>query len=202
MSKADSFKKLTRHSFRDFHRDGVLDILVGISLLGFALWLELDIALFAFACWLSVSFYKPIKRTLTIPRTGYVSFEEDQKQFWLGMGTAIIVTILLITARFLVIQRADSIPALGAFLMKFHPYIMSSLGAFLLIGFGIWRGLNRFLIYGIVFLCLLLAFYLLEFQGQLVLFIASASMIGIGMVMLTLFIRKYPVLANEGGKGE
>jgi hypothetical protein len=195
MSNPESLKKLTRHSFRDFHKDGILDLLVGVSLLGFALWLELNIALFAYVCWLSVSFYRPLKRSLTIPRFGFVSFEEDKKQFFLGIAAAVIVTLLLLAARFLVLGQATP---LSAFLRKNHPYLMSSIGAILLIGFGIWRGLSRFLAYGLVFLIIIWLCFLLEIPGQMALFGLGGGMLMIGIVLLITFLLRHPVVMEKG----
>ena len=202
MSAAEPLKRLGKQSFREYHQDGILDILVGFSMLGFALWLELDIALFAFACWLSVGLYKTLKKALTIPRFGFVRFEEDQKQFLIGISAAVIVTLLLLAARFLILERTDNHLALAAFLRKNHPYIMSSIGALLLIGFGVWRGLTRFAVYGLAFLALIWAFFLAEIPGQMALFGAGSVLLLVGLIMLVTFLQTHPILSLKGEQGE
>lgn len=198
MSASRPFQELSRQSYREFHQDGILDILVGISLVGFGLWLELDIVLFAFTCWLSVGFYKEWKNRLTIPRFGFVRFEKDRVQIILGILAAFVITLLLLGARFLILERSDPNQALAAFLRKNHPYIMSSIGAILMIAFGIWRGLNRFLAYGLIFLCILGTFFLAEFPGQLALLVMGGSMLVVGLFLMARFIRNQPLLDLEG----
>ena len=117
MTTLKPIKQLSRQSYQEFHQDGIIDILVGASLLGFALWLQLDVPLFAFICWLSVSFYKSLKNKLTVPRFGFVRFEEDRKQFILSIIAAGIMLILLLAARFLIIEGRYPQSNLAIFLM-------------------------------------------------------------------------------------
>ncbi len=198
MSTSQHFQELSRQSYREFHQDGIIDILVGASLVGFGLWLELDIALFAFTCWLSVGFYKELKKRVTIPRFGFVRFEKDRAQFILGLLVAFLITLLLLGARFLILERSNPNQVLAAFLRKNHPYIMSSIGAILMIAFGVWRGLNRFLAYGLIFLCILGAFFLAEFPGQFALLVGGGSMLVAGLFLIARFIRNQPLLDMEG----
>jgi hypothetical protein len=197
MTTLDPINKLNQQSYREFQQDGIIDILVGASLLGFALWLQLDIPIFAFVCWLSVSIYKNLKNKLTIPRFGFVRFEEDRKQFILGI-TAGIVLVLLLTARFLVFEGRYPQSNLAVFLRKNHPYIMSSIGALLMIAFGSWRGLSRFSIYGLLFLALLVGFFLADIPGQIALFSAGSAILVIGCYLLITFLRKHPVEEEIG----
>ncbi len=193
MTTLKSIKQLNRQSYQEFQQDGILDILVGASLLGFALWLQLDIPLFAFICWLSISFYKSLKNKLTIPRFGFVRFEEDRKQSFLGIIAAGIVLMLLLAARFLIIEGRDPQSNLAVFLRKNHPYLMSSIGAVLLTAFGLWRGLSRFTIYGLLFLGLLVGFFLVDIPGQIALFSAGGAIFVIGCYLLITFLRKHPL---------
>jgi len=201
MAILKSIDQLNRQSYRAFQQDGILDILVGASLLGFALWLQLNIPLFAFVCWLSVSFYKSLKNTLTIPRLGFVRFEEDHKQFILGILAAGIVVVLLLAARFLVLEGSDPHSSLAVFLRVNHSYLMSVIGAGLLIAFGAWRGLSRFLFYGLLFLGLLVGFFLAGLPGIRDRFSEGGLILGVGCYLLITFLRKYSRAGESGANG-
>jgi hypothetical protein len=198
MATLKPISQLSRRSYQEFQQDGIIDILVGASLLGFALWLQLDIPLFAFICWLSVSFYKFLKNKLTIPRFGFVRFEEDHKQLILSTIAASILLVLLLAARFLIIEGRYPQSNLAVFLRKNHPYLMSSIGAVLLIAFGLWRGLSRFKIYGLLFLGLLLGFFLVDIPGQIALFSAGTGIFVIGCYLLITFLHKHPLEEESG----
>ena len=193
MATNNPINQINRQSYKEFQQDGIIDILVGASLLGFALWLQLDIPLFAFICWLSVSFYKFLKNKLTIPRFGYVRFEEDRKQFIYSMIVASIVVVLLLSARFLIIEGSYAKSNLAAFLRKNHPYVMGSIGAVLLGAFGLWRGLSRFKIYGLLFLGLLAGLFLVDIPGQIALFYAGGAIFLVGCYLLIVFLNKHPM---------
>jgi hypothetical protein len=198
MTDKNPIFQLNRQSYQEFQQDGIIDILVGASLLGFALWLQLNIPLFAFICWLSVSFYKLLKNKLTIPRIGFVRFEEDRKQFILSVIAASIVLVLLLVARFLILEGRSPQSYLAVLLRKNHPYIMSSIGAVLMIAFGLWRGLNRFKLYGLLFLGLLVVFFLGNIPGQMALFSAGGGIFVIGCYLLITFLRKHPLIGESG----
>ena len=198
MTTLNPINQLNRQSYQEFHQDGIIDILVGASLLGFALWLQLDFPLFAFICWLSVSFYKFLKNKLTIPRFGFVRFEEDHKQLILSTIAAGIVLALLLAARFLIVEGRYPHSNLAVFLRKNHPYLMSGIGAVLLIAFGLWRGLSRFMIYGLFFLGLLVGFFLVDIPGQVALFSAGGAIFVIGCYLLITFLLKHPLEEESG----
>lgn len=198
MDTNNQINQINRQSYQEFHQDGIIDIMVGASLLGFALWLQLDFPLFAFICWLSVGFYKFLKNKLTIPRFGYVRFEEDRKQFIYGMIAASIVVVLLLSARFLIIEGSYAKSNLAGFLRKNHPYVMGSIGAVLLGAFGLWRGLSRFKIYGLLFLGLLVGLFLVNIPGQIALFCAGGAIFLTGCYLLITFLYKHPI---EGMRG-
>ena len=198
MTSRQPINQLNRQAYQEYHQDGIIDILVGASLFGFALWLQLDIPLFAFVCWLSVSSYKSLKNKLTIPRYGFVRFEEDYKQLILGTIAAGIVLALLLVARFLIVEGSYPQSNLAVFLRKNHPYLMSSIGAVLLLAFGLWRGLSRFKIYGLLFLGLLVGFFLVDIPGQIALFSAGGAIFVIGCYLLITFLRKHPLEEESG----
>lgn len=197
MSSYASIKQLNRKTYLAFHKDGIVDILIGLTLLGFGLWLLLDNVLFTYISWLSFGFYRYLKKTITIPRFGYVRFEEDKKQGILLIGFGIILLVLLLVARFYLLETDLSDLFLSSFLRKNHVYIMSSIGAVLLIIFGLGRGIYRFGGYGSLLFGAIVIFYLEGIPGRNALFIMGGLVLVIGLILLATFIHKNPINPNE-----
>jgi hypothetical protein len=197
MSSNSPIKQLNRKTYLAFHRDGTIDILVGLTLLGFGLWLLLDNVLFTYIGWLSFGFFRYLKKTITIPRFGYVRFEEDKKQQYLLIGFGIILLALLLFARFYLMETHRSDLFVSTFLRKNHVYVMGSIGAVLLIIFGLARGINRFAGYGILLFGTLVIFFISEIPGRNAFFIIGGLTLAIGLILLVTFIQKNPILPNE-----
>ena len=197
MSLNSPIERLNRKTFLAYHRDGIIDILVGVTLVGFGLWLLFDNVLFTYFSWLSFGFYSYLKKMITIPRFGYVRFEEDKKQRLLFFGFAVILLVLLLVARFYLLETERSNLLISSFLRKNHVYVMSSIGAILLIAFGSWRGVYRFAGYGLLLLMMLIIFFLKGIPGRTALFIMGGLISGIGSILLLTLIQKNPKHPDE-----
>lgn len=197
MSSNSPINQLNRKTYLAFHRDGIIDILVGLTLLGFGLWLLFDNVLFTYISWLSFGFYRHLKKTITIPRFGYVRFEEDRKQRLLFFGFGIILLALLLVARFYLLETDRSELFLSAFLRKNHVYIMSSIGAITMLVFGLARGIYRFSGYGISLFGALFFFYSIGIPGKNALFIMGGVVLVIGLFLLVTFVQKNPIPPDE-----
>lgn len=195
-------KQLNRQTYKAFHRDGIIDILLGIVFWGFGLWLLLNNVLFTFVSWLSFSFYAYLKRTITIPRFGYVRFEEDRRQRAISLGIALVIIALLLLAQYFLMDPDRSKFRLLAFFQKNHVYVMSSIWAVLLIIYGFLRGLYRFAGYGFLLLTMLISFYFGEIPGRNALFIMGGLTSIIGVILLGSFIRENPIIQNEVERAE
>lgn len=197
MSSDSSIKKLNRKTFLAFHRDGIIDILVGLTFFGFGLWLLLDNVLFTYISFLSFGFYSYLKKTITIPRFGYVRFEEDKKQRILFFSFVIVLLTLLLVVRFYLLETNRSELSLATFLRKNHVYIMSGIGAVLLVIFGLFRKLYRFALYGFLLFGTIAVFFFTGVPGRNALFIMGGLLLTIGLILLGTFILKNPILPNE-----
>jgi hypothetical protein len=192
-----SFKQLNRKTFLGYHRDGIVDILIGLTFLGFGFWLLFDNVLFTYIAWLSFGFYRYLKKKITIPRYGYVSFKEDRKQIYILIGFSVALLVLLLTARFYLMGTDLSDLFISTFLRKNHVYVMSSIGAVLLLVVGLWRGIFRLAGYGIFSIGMITAFYLMEIPGRNALFIIGGLILTIGLALLVTFIQDHPILPDE-----
>jgi hypothetical protein len=197
MFTCSSTKQLNRKTYNAYHRDGIIDLLVGLTLLGFGLWLLYDNVLFTYISWLSFGFYGFLKKTITIPRFGYVRFKEDKKQRYLLFGFGIILILLLLVARFTLLDRESADLFASAFLRKNHVYIMSSIGSGILLIYGLDRGIYRFAVYGLSLFTTLLIFFFQGIPGRIALFLLGGIVVIVGVILLITFIQSHPSPPQE-----
>jgi hypothetical protein len=74
---------------------------------------------------------------------------------------------------------------------------MSSIGAGLLMIFGLWRGIYRFGGYGLLLFGTLVIFYLEGIPGRNALFIMGGLVLVIGLILLGTFIHQNPIHSIE-----
>jgi len=72
MSQEKQFKDLGRKAYLSYHQDGLIDILIGLGILGFGLMMLTDSVVFNMLAWMPIIFYVPLKNRITVPRFGYV----------------------------------------------------------------------------------------------------------------------------------
>ena len=198
MNTKSSINQLKRKAYLDFHQDGIIDILLGATILGFAFMIMLDNIIFSSLSWLSFTLYTSFKNAITIPRFGYVQFREENKKTGLALGLGIGLLILVLVLGILFILGPDRLPlAPLTFLRKFHVYLMSGIGAILMVIFGLGTGIKRLLAYGLGFLTAIAVSFLLEIRGELTLMAAGGVILLIGLVLMFRFIRRYPAQPVE-----
>ena len=78
MSQSDELKKLSRKAYLSYHQDGLIDILIGLGVLGFGLMMLTDSVVFNMMAWMPIIFYVPLKNRITVPRFGYVQFTSER----------------------------------------------------------------------------------------------------------------------------
>jgi hypothetical protein len=193
MHDGSSLKELKRRAYLAYHQDGILDFIIGVSILGFGLWIYLDQPIFAFFCIFSFSSYIQLKNIITVPRFGYVRFQEGKRETGLLIGIGIGLLLLLLVVGILYMlgpERVGYAPI--NFLRKFHVYVMSSIGAAVMAIFGLWSGIRRLIAYTLFLLAALVITYFQELHHSLPLLLMGSSLMLIGILLVVRFIRRNP----------
>jgi hypothetical protein len=198
MNSKSGLKELRRKAYLGFHKDGILDIFLGASILGLGIMVALDNVVFGFVPMLSFSLYPNLKNAVTIPRYGYVSFQESKRQTGLAIGLGIFLLILMLFIGIIFALGPDQLqmPSI-TFLRKYHVQVMSTIGAVLILIFGFASGINRFKIYGLVFLSAVLISYFLNFRGDLTMLVMGGLILIFGLFMMLNFIQQNPIQEGE-----
>lgn len=198
MDKESAIRQLKRKAYLAYHQDGIVDGMVGLAILGFGLWICLDQPIFAFLYFLSLGLYVPLKNAITVPRFGYVRFQEGKREIKLlicvGIGL-LLLTLVMAVLMLLGPERVGLAPI--PFLRKFHVYIMSSIGAALLGIFGLWSGIRRLVGYAFLLTAALVVTITVGLDRYAPLVVTGISMMLAGLVLMARFIRD-----NAGRPGE
>ena len=193
MSEKSALRLLKQRAYLAYHQDGIIDLMIGVAILGFGLWIWLDqpiFALFAFFCF---GFYIQLKNAITIPRFGYVRFREAKRESGLIVGIGIGIVLLALVVGLLFLLGSDRIGlAPLTFLRKFHVYVMSSIGAVIMAIFGLWSGIRRLIAYALFLIAVLGITYLQELDGSVPLLLTGSLLMSIGLILLTRFVRENP----------
>ena len=190
MSEEIAFRQLRRKAYLAYHQDGIMDGLVGLAILGFGLWIWLDQPIFAFLYFVSLGLFVPLKNTITVPRFGYVRFQEGKGEIRLVIGTGIgllLLTLVLVILFLLGPARVGMAPF--TFLRKFHVTIMSSIGAVLLGLFGLWSGVRRLVGYAFLLVAALLVVHGIGLGRYIPLIAAGSLMMLAGLHLMARFLR-------------
>jgi hypothetical protein len=201
MNIKTSLREVEKRTYMAYHQDGLLDIFVGVYVLLFGSGISF-MTMTEFSTWflipaifpaLMVPIWVSAKKQITMPRIGYVKFGSR------GVNKLMAVFIGLMVAglgAFMVFSFSSSqdwaltlrnlIISNGMIIIGISAAAMSSL-------FGYTMGLNRLHAYGILTLVLFLAghFIVIPF-GYILLAVGLVITIN-GFVLLTQFIRKFPL---------
>ena len=191
--------QLERKTYRTYQSDGILDLIIGLSISGFGVFMLTGNAAFLGMAWLPVLLYLPLKNRFTVPRYGYVKFTiSSRHSVYYILSMAVGIVALAFMFGFIGMQRSDNLPLIvQAFTDRYEIFL---LGCFLnagLIAIGAIIGLNRFYYYA-AFVATVT--FLIGWLGLP----AEITVVGIGLVITTVsviiliqFSKRYPVQGVE-----
>lgn len=176
-----------------YHEDGILDLIVGISVLILAGVMGFNFPAFIGLVGVPLTLYIPIKDSVSIPRIGYIRFEAEKDN-----RKRLLAFLLVGLAAFAVIVLLGPLqswidPEFNALLWRSDVVIF----AFLLAGilFAINQVLKnpRFFIYALLSLTFVLAAYLIGLRIWIATVVVGLIMETFGAVKLIKFLKKYPI---------
>jgi hypothetical protein len=206
VTEGPNLKEIERRTYMSYHQDGLLDICIGVYVLGFGLaifmreiW-DFDSAMLPLILFgtIIVPIWIAAKRKITMPRIGYVNFGKKgrNKIIILALGLMAAVWCAFFAIIFLCSPRFGN-PLWRDLISQSVLLIIGvgSLAVFILFGYAL--GLKRLYGYGLL---ALIAFAFRHFLGILLAYtlLALGTMVMVtGFALLIGFLRKYPL---EGDK--
>ena len=199
MTMENDLKRLREKAYLQYQQDGILEIVIGLAIIGFGL--SMLASGFLVMSWLPILMYVPLKMMITVPRFGYVQFDSEQqtrerltRTFLVG-----VMTLSLFTGLYFWMALGASSPGVDAFLGK---YVLLALGAFvaiILTGGAYLLGIRRFYVYAVLTMGILWAGIELGIpESTFVIFLGLVFLVP-GMWMLVQFLQRYPKTTGDDG---
>ena len=194
MSQEQDFKKLQQRTYQSYHQDGLIDIIIGLAIIGYGLMLAFDSSVFIFMGWMPIIFYMPLKNRLTVPRIGYVKFTSSNTK--IGIAAAIVLLVILLGIFIFLIAGPNNIsPQLSTWLSQYYLLLLGGISALCFAGAALLTRITRFYIYALLILFTFSAGTWLGIQPPIIVIATGALIELVGVWLLVRFLRNYPIEA-------
>ena len=212
MSSQSHFKKLASKAYLSYHQDGLIDILIGWILLsigvGMATGWQGPWALLGFI--VSGSLYALLKRSVIIPRMGYVEFAQTPRREVL---TRIVYPLVVCTFMLALLLTAappkgvapgvqvwtpsEAWPELRLWVEGKGTFLIGIAALALFAVVGLATEIRRLYGYALLSLVIMSGGQLLALETHIPVFALGSIILAVGAAMLVRFLRKHPILAPE-----
>lgn len=196
MSQEKDFKKLQQKTYKSYHQDGLIDIIIGLAIIGFGLNMAFDNSAFLFMGWLPIIFYVPLKNYFTVPRIGYVKFHASNK---IVTGLVIMGMLVLLLGLFVFFIGGPNIvsEAMQAWLRAYYMLIFGVVASLCFLFAGLLTGITRLYAYAFLFLIVFSIATWLDIHPAIFTIFTGFIVEGVGIGLLIRFLRKYPLPEQE-----
>lgn len=199
MTQDIKFKELRQKTYLAYHQDGLIDVLVGLGIIGFGLNMATENSALLILSWIPFILYGPLKKYITVPRLGYVKFDSERtNSIKLTVSFLVGLTSLALMVGMIVFLRSDDLSANAAALLK--KYHMLLLGTFVAAAFvigGLLSGIKRFYVQAALAELILISGIELGLQPPTYVLIWGGVTFLIGIWLLVQFLWQYPVVSEE-----
>lgn len=200
MAEDKMYKELRRRAYLSYHQDGLIDIILGLCILGFGLNLILvsksgDYGVLA---WIWFVLYMPLKNRITFPRLGYVRFDSRRggARRW-TLAALLGVWSFALLMGVLVFMNTEQVPAVIKSIFGRGPIpVLGIIVSMTLAGIAALTGVKRLYTYAGLGVFLFLGGALLNVSPAVYTLLFGACILLTGLAMLVRFVRKYP--AEQG----
>ena len=195
MSDNLKLKQLEKKAYTAYHQDGVLDIIIGLCLLGFGVRMATDSPAFLIMSWLPILFYLPLKNRITIPRFGYVRFNSERGitvKFSLAIAVGLVFVVFILGL--IVFAGSQVLPtSIKGWLKEYHMLLLGGFAAIAFAGAGFFTGINRFYSYAVLIIIIILTGIWLGLPAPIYVIGIGILILMVGLVLVYRFMQKYPI---------
>ena len=194
MRDKSGLKGVARQAYLSYHQDGIIDIIVGIGIIGFGLMMLTGSVVFGFLTWMPTLFYVPLKNQITIPRFGYVRFtgEQEQRRKLFMVALIGVMTLSLFTG-IVVFMIFDSWPfSLRELLSEYIMLILSGFFTLAALAAAVFTGLWRFIGYALIGIAITIIGIQLSVPDPYYVILIGIIILLAGLGLLIRFLREYP----------
>jgi len=197
MSQEQDFKKLQQRTYQSYHQDGLIDMIIGWSMIGFGLNMAFDNSAFLFFAWLPIIFYVPFKNRITVPRIGYVKFTASNRIVIGAVLAGLLVLLLGLFVFFL--AGPDLIPTqISVWLRQNYMLLLGSIAALCFVGAALLTSITRLYAYAIIIVAIFAGGTWLDINPPIFVIATGLLIEAVGIWLLVRFLRNYPLASEEG----
>ena len=205
MTKEPNLREIEKKAYMSYHQDGLLDIFVGVYILGFALGIWVDITLeFGFGSIMPailIATILPIwieaKRKITMPRIGFVKFGPRGTHRLMGVLIGLAIMGLLFFMAFAFTSAQGGRPLWLQTIVQYGMIVIGIASLAICTLFGYSMGLRRLYAYGLLTLILLVSGYFIGIFFGYILLVLGTTVMAAGFALLISFIKKYPLQGDK-----
>jgi hypothetical protein len=204
--KETSLREIEKKTYMSYHQDGLIDIFVGIYVLLFGLGILL-LTVTDFSTWFVIPAIFPAimipvwisaKKRITMPRIGYVRIGSRGANRLMAIFIGLMVAGLGVFMVFTFASRTQTWASMLRDLLISNGMIIIGIAAATISSlFAYTMGLKRLYAYGLLTLVLFFTGYFVAVPFEYLLVTIGFVIIINGFVLLTRFIRKYPLTQGE-----
>ncbi len=198
MTEKISLKEIERKAYTSYHQDGLIDVFAGFLILSFGLWLILDMAWMGWMLWFVVgSAYAAAKKTLTIPRIGFVKFAPHRAKALMTIAV-IVFSLFALLGVVAFMQTEGGGPPLWL-LLAIENYMLvigvSAAASFCVVGYAF--RVSRMYAYALLTLVMFVTGHFLYFPLYYYLTLLGLLILFSGLAMVIRFVRRYPLSSTD-----
>jgi hypothetical protein len=202
MAEKINLKEIERKAYTSYHQDGLIDISIAIIVVTFGTMMVLDMAWMGgiFAV-IGISIYAAAKKTLTVPRIGFVKFASYRVKAMQAMAIGVLSLFMLLGVVAFTQFEDGGTPSWLLFAIENHMLVIGiSVGASFCAAGSTFR-IRRMYAYALLTLAMFVTGHFLYYPLHYYLISLGTLILLSGLVMLIRFIRRYP-LSTTGSTGD
>ena len=190
-----SLKEIQRKVYMSLFQDGLWDIFLGLFILGWGLAILTEAVYLPGVTFIGIYFVIwGVKKWLTYPRIGYVRFSATSRRRITARFLILGVGVLLVGVMAAVVWGIGTRPQ---WLADYFPLIFNGILAAIVCFVAYWARVNRFYLYAaLIFLGAVFHLWL-GIRWEFGFIGAGGIIVLIGLVILIIFLRKYPKMVEE-----
>ena len=199
MSQSIDFEALKRKLFLSYHQDGILDLVIGLCILGFGFSMNMESSAYIILSWLGLILYAPLKSAITIPRIGFVQFDNASKRrnrLLVMLGVA-LATFVLFLGLFVFLRSDNFSAGIDAWFRQYYLLVLSFFPAIIFAGAALWTGVYRLLVHALLIVGIIFAGIQLNIHEPYFVMFLGGIIFLIGLWLLIRFVRRYAVQKEE-----
>lgn len=193
---------LERKAYVSYHEDGLLDLFLGLGIIGFVETVFFDMTSTAgIIPALAILFYTLAKKRITIPRIGHVRFSRGGNPRLMLLQGLLVVTLLLGLLFGFLAWKAEvsgETPFWIKIVLEKYPHLIVGLaGALLFCLMAYATGMRRYYLYAALMVALFTGGWMVNIQAKRIALLCGVIIMGVGIALLIRFLKKHP-RAKEG----